>query len=486
MKLVSQLKVHAFDLIVVVSLIFLSLALWYPTLYLPYHWDGAGFIINAASNLYATHYQPLIAEFSDFAHPPLIPTLLALSWQFFGLSKTVSHILFLPFLPILLIATYFLGKTLFKSSIYALFPSFLLLTTPVVLAELGNIYVDLPAAALTTLAFMLAARLHRFSAIFVFTLACLTKESVLFLLPGLILWELPTPTNIKKLIPYATPLIALAVYLTYHYQVTGWWFVRPGREMVQLTSLTAVFQSFTYVFQATLWSQNRFLLLLPSLAILIYQLWHGQINIKKLPLPLVFGLIIPLTLYALSGEYAQRYGLSVLPLYYLTAIYLLHSFFKRSLILPHADLIVAFITLVCLSAFIIVWRPNHPPTSQYEFRPPEDLSYLDLITVFRQLGAFASFTDPNTLWYGAFPENLYLTQDIHEYIYKPIQFYPCDQFVPRPNQSQLIVLHPYSPGQIICQQLLQTYSLTPTKKFISRNKWIELYTLTPSTTSKLP
>ncbi|MGH7269137.1 MAG: hypothetical protein ACREJ3_01800, partial [Polyangiaceae bacterium] len=77
---------------------------------LPYHWDGASFVIEASRDLRATHFWPLIAGHSDFAHPPLFPALVALAWIIFGDARIASHAVLVPFFFAGMVATYLIGR----------------------------------------------------------------------------------------------------------------------------------------------------------------------------------------------------------------------------------------------------------------------------------------------------------------------------------------------------------------------------------------
>ena len=96
-------------LAILICLLIWSLAVWWPTRFLPFHWDSAGFVHQAAQNLLATNFSPLIADGSDFAHPPLVPLLLAWVRISFPPDLLNAHLLVLPLLPLFLIRAYWFG-----------------------------------------------------------------------------------------------------------------------------------------------------------------------------------------------------------------------------------------------------------------------------------------------------------------------------------------------------------------------------------------
>lgn len=484
---VSVKKYLTFDAVTVVLILIYCLILWLPTRFYPYHWDAAGYIINEAVTLKANHFWPITNQNSDFSHPPLFPLLLASLWSAFGVSKLVSHLLILPFLPLLMISTFFLIKKLFNRQIATL-STFLIGTVPVVLAEYGNIYPDLPTAALIVLAFALFVYHQKYPAIIAFTLAVLFKETAVIFLPFFLIY--PDLTAIlkqpRRQIPWLIPVAALALWFFYHFLTVGWVYTRPGRPLMIISSLKEFYQSMTYIFWQIGFAQNRWLAGLLGLisAILLFYKRIWTYFHKPGFLALAISLIIAILFYTVIGEFASRYGLVLILLWYVLSLVLASELIRPLSAKRYAPAMLV-IGIALIMGNILTWHPSKQPQNTYDFRPPDDLSYIDMIDVFRQLGLYSAIENNNPHWYGAFPENLYLTQNYLEYVKTPALFSMCNQFALNRDIRQLIIFHPYSPGQVDCENLLQTVSVKPYKQLTKGDKWIEIYEVT-ATASAAP
>jgi len=218
------------DLGVWISVIGFCGLIWLPTRYLPYHWDSAGYVIQTAKSILDSNFLKLVSGFSDFAHPPLIPLQLAIGWKIFGETKLITHLLMWPYLPMLMISTYYVFKKLI-SPLSGIVVAFLVGFSPVVLAEYVIAYVDLPMAALIMTA--LALRISKPKAWYLAALAMalMTKTSALLLLPLFVFWDYKDKRiGLKKNISLIIwPMMLTLIWYAYHFLETGWWFTRPNR-----------------------------------------------------------------------------------------------------------------------------------------------------------------------------------------------------------------------------------------------------------------
>jgi 4-amino-4-deoxy-L-arabinose transferase-like glycosyltransferase len=466
---------HKTDVGIITLLILLTLLLWWPTQFLPFHWDAAGYIANEAVALADRGFWPLDTRYSDFAHPPALPLLLAGAWHFFGTSKLVSHAVILPFLPILLIGAYFLGKKI-ASRFVGVAAAFLVLMTPVVIAEYGNIYPDLPVAALTVLALALWLYHRHVSAMIVFSLAVLFKATAIIYLPAFLIF-IPVKTLISKprfLGWLALPLVVLVIWFSHHYSVTGWWLVQPNRPTLIPQTPNQLFNSLWFIFNQVAIFQNRWLILGPTIVatlLLFLKRSPGVFSPKIKSLALIIG--ISVVAYAVIGEFAMRYGIPIITLFYILCLSVI-SIAVRKYRLTFQWTLPA-IAIASAFSFYLAWHPVLPSTENYTFRPPEDLGYLDMIQIHRQLGASTTLYPDDAQWFGAFPENIYLTQPYLGYVSKAVDFNLCSRFVLNPDKDQYLILHAYSPEQIVCQNVLSRVSVEPVRRIESRDKWLEIY-----------
>lgn len=468
-------------LIVIISAIFLSLVIWLPTRYDPFHWDSAGFLINAVKNLSDTNLNPLIVSFSDFSHPPVFIGFLALLWKFNYSPTLLMHLANLPLLPLLIISVYFLGRKLYSTPVAAA-AAFLTGITPIIVAEYGQIYIDLPAATfiITSLAFWHNKK-YRLG-IFFFCAAILTKYTSLILFP---LFFINYKKHIKNNHPYnlfLIPSLLIAGYISYHYLITGWLFARPGRHLATPQTLSTAYSSFVFVFSRVFLSQARWLASLPALTLLIHAFFKekGKLHISRSTVFIGANLLLGVLLFSLVGEFAMRYGVMFYPLLYLLSLGLIDEL-SHKLNISHLAL-NSLAVIIIATGLLLSWHPQQEPTSEYEIRPPSDLSYRDMLIIFRKASSFLQHSHANSHIYGAFPENIYLTQTYQGYVTKPLTFDLCKDFIFNQEEKQIIIIHAYSNLQTNCRMILDEVPTTAISRYSEKSKWIELYevTATPS------
>lgn len=503
---------------VLVSVIVYSTAIWWPTRYLPYHWDSAGFVINATRDLRAENFAPWVAEHSDFAHPPLLMTMLGVAWNIWGESLLVSHILMWPFLPLLMMSAYWVARALLKDTKVdeptklagAVGAALLSGMMPVAVAEYGIIYIDLPSGALASLA--LAAGMYgKFGwAGVLLTMAALIKESALIILPALgwlaagRIWEKENVENKDWVVKLQTlakkkywstwvwlglPVLVWVSWLWYHVETTGWGLVRPGRPQPTAKSLSMWWQSFGFIFGRFAWNQGRWLLTL--LGVIAAVVVGGNRKLRKETWTpewqATSGLVIfGLTIYAYSGEFATRYGLFLMPTFIALSMATIGLGLSSWLSKSYRWWAMSGVALLVAWVFYGAWWPVSKPLIdssgrilvKYEFGVQEDMSYKDMILIGKQLGEFLTMAYPSAHVYGGFPEVYQLTQPYQGYVTKPFMFSKCNEFVWNPDEIQIVIVHPYSPEQQLCRLLLDAVELEPLMHIESNSKWLEVYKIT--------
>jgi hypothetical protein len=472
---------YMLDLCVVITAILFSVIVWMPTRYLPYHWDGAGFFNNAVEDLLNNNFNPLITTNSDFAHPPLLAGLFALTFAVLERSMYIAHLLMFPFLPILIISSYYFAKKL-TSPVGGIVVAFLVASTPVILAEYGIVYIDLPAATFSMIALALFAYRKNLSSMWALTASVLTKFTAVLTFPLYLSYFLLDPKHsIKKRLKHCAllliPTTFLFIFLIYHFQVTGWFLTIPTREFNQPTTLINFRDSILNIASSMFLSQGRWSLTLLAIGFSIYAAFKHTLKSifsSLFVVPLIITLFISLIFFSLTQEFALRYGIFLYPLFYTLVILVIHNISVR-LWPKNTDLILSIVGFVSIGLFVVSWHPGKTTDVQYEFSPPSDLSYQDVITVFRQAAIFLQIKHPDSKLYGAFPENVYTTQTHQGYVSDELDFSLCDQFDLQPQREQIIFIHPYSPYQIVCRQLLDKVQASPLQRFEQGGSWVELY-----------
>ena len=205
-----------------------SALIWWPTRQLPYHWDAATFVAPAARDLLARDFQPFVAYFSFFAHPPLFIAALALLQKSWGASLLAAHVFIAPSLPLLLLSTYALGRRLYARAVGAA-AALLVGTAVVVVAEYGQIYFDLPLAALLALATFAWLTERRVTAGLLLAVCAGIKIPSIVIPCALLASELLRHGKgaLRRIVPLAAPFVVIAAWLVYHHAVEGFWLRRP-------------------------------------------------------------------------------------------------------------------------------------------------------------------------------------------------------------------------------------------------------------------
>lgn len=483
-----MIKRSRLEIWVIISICLYSIIIWYPTRYLPYHWDSAAFFINATKYLYDHNFWPLLAPYSEFAHPPLYPALTALFWRLFSPTPLVTHLTILPFHILLLLSTYFLGKRVASVAV-GVAATALVATIPFVLAELGMPYLDLASGALAAFALTLWLFHRYWWASLVLTLAVLTKNTVIIMLIPFLVTILLDPQKRHRLrayVPLLPPLFALSGWLVYHYQITGWWLTLPGRPTVLKLTPSSFIHSLGFVAYVCFSRQYR--IILTSLTLIsvfwLYQKKHRQF-IKLFSLDIISLLVALtsfLTIYAFTGEFIPRYSLAVLPAFTVICCHFIYSAFTR----PYAHAVI----LITLILFISSWHPKLSPTLDLSFRNNEDLSYQDHIQVGLETARYLQANYPQSPIYGSFPQSYQLTEPWQGYVTQPLNFVDCSRYSLNPASPagrlkpySLVIIHPYHYTQLECQNLLRTYPHQLLKQFTHKGLWTQIYALNPALAS---
>ncbi|HEY8042514.1 MAG TPA: glycosyltransferase family 39 protein [Polyangiaceae bacterium] len=469
---------HAFAIV-------FGLMVWWPTRELPYHWDSATFVVDSARDLLATGFHPLVATHSDFAHPPLFVALLALAWKLFGESRLVAHLLVLPALPAAMMATYRLGVWLGDRTL-GVAAALLFGGVAVVVAEYGQIYMDLPIAAL--LAWGLVAWVHERRALagVLFCAAALMKIPAPLTVPAALLVVTAARRESRRdpraYASLLAPIVAVAVWLAYHAAVTGWVLWRPGRIVAAPQGLEAHAQALWTVLAWLMLGQWRWVLFAAAGVSLAWLRFgdrchaHDRRNAPRLALrplaPLAAPLLVGWLFFGAVGEFGLRYGIYLLPPYLLLTLACVRAALPRS-----APFTLGATALFAL--FVTTWHPRMALTSTYSFRPDENLAYLDVIDIGLRSAHWLEQKHPDAEIYGAGPEAYQLPEPWQGYVDAPLDFRWCITFARHPGVTQIVYVHGYHRQQLMCRRIVEALGAKPVKHFEANGKWLELYLVPP-------
>lgn len=483
-----------------------GLAVWWPTRALPYYWDSATFVVDAARQLLATGFHPFIATHSDFAHPPLLVALVALSWKVFGESREVAHALMLPALPAAMMATYRLGSRTGDRSVGAA-AAFLFGGVAVVLAEVGQVYMDLPIAAVLAWGLLAWMSDRPCRAAVLFTAAALMKIPAPLTVPGaLMLVVAATPGRRRDAGAYlalAVPFAVDALWLAYHAAVTGWFVWRPGRRVPAPHGLLDRLEALRSVVAWLLLGQWRWALL--AAAVLAF-LWKrvrrpGLLTQRLWPLPwacpwppasqagqefraparargaspwgceaLLAPIVAGVALFASVGEFGLRYGIYLLPPYLVLCLVQVRSALGRS-----GGALLGLAAGALFAGFATTWHPRAERTASYVFRPDENLAYQDMIAIGRRSARWLETKHADDEIYGAGPEAYELSEPWQGYVTRPLGFARCIDFERHPGARQLVLIHAYHPQQPLCRRIIEATGAEALVRFEANGKWVEVW-----------
>lgn len=466
------------------------LSFWWTTKDIPYWWDSAGYVIAGTRHLLAQNFWPLEMGSpidAGIAHPLLLLVILGTFWKIFGESLLVSHLVNLLFGVVVVTFTYLLTTKLYslsfpqadliKGKVLGLGAVLLLLFTPVFYAQLGILYFELPMAAfaVATVYFYLSRNwpLYILSAV----LMLWSKEAAIFVVGLIFLVELyrswrEKNWQLSNLLWVLSPLLALGIWFFYHYLVTGWWYIQPSRPRGLPLSFLPTQTSL--VFQFIFLNQWRFLISIGTL-VLLWKLLSSKKSQFKLSLGLILCLVIPFGTVITFGvsEYLNRYVLVSLPFLYITFVILLGEFLKQFNLRQLTLILVPMLGLL-LFLFQTSWN-DHRQINNFYFPPLEDnLEYLDVISINKQLAKYLVEEHPNAIVYTSFPTDDYLSKPELHYVDKSIQTKSCKDYQPG-TKIDYMVFHFFTPNSIYCAKLTQILKWEKALKFEKDGKFLMLY-----------
>jgi 4-amino-4-deoxy-L-arabinose transferase-like glycosyltransferase len=204
------------------TLAVLLLAHW-PLLRLPYFWDEAGYYIPAAFDFYR-HWLLIPASTEPVGHTPLLPVFLGIAWRVFGFSPLVTRAAMILIAAATVAATYALARRFVRQE-SAAWVALLLAVSPLFFAQSSLANLDLTVALFVTLAVLaLLGRKWAWFAVAA-SLAILTKETAVILLPiaWLYSWRGEGTSKLPEWLWLGSPLVPLILWTIYYHHSTGFW-----------------------------------------------------------------------------------------------------------------------------------------------------------------------------------------------------------------------------------------------------------------------
>lgn len=481
----------------------LTLAFWWPTRELPYWWDSAGFIMQAARFYLDTSFSSFIlpsdSAISNMAHPPVFPFVLAFVWRMFGDSLYVSHLFYLPFVLIAVLFTYALGKhvaqttnkkEIVPSSLVGFCAALLLLFSPLFLAQVGIIYLEIPVAGFAVMAVYFFLKRQILWYMLSATLMLLMKEvSVIIILAIFTTLSIQFVWNLfdkkrnkqtrlralgKEFLIFGLPIIVILGWFVWHKIATGWIFVLPYYQNAMTEKLfTISFTKIFFVFQFFFIEQFRWVITFVVLAIIFILIIRHKIQKvfsreSREGLILFFIIIVLVPMLFGKLEFLPRYVVFGLPF-----LSIFFSFFL-GVILQKTKIMFGAAVVLVLILFFLGWD-NHQKITTWRFTPiEENLEYMDVIRVGKEMAELVEDRYPNSLIYTGFPTNYMLSQPFQGYVSKPLAVLDCTAYR-EGDRVDLIVFHTLSPSQLYCREMIRSLDFKPIEGFEHNGKWMLIY-----------
>ena len=216
-------------LLAILITFFALLLLHLPLLRLPYFWDEAGYYIPAALDFYRTGAL-IPGSTLPTGHTPLVMIYVALWWRILEYSAWVTRAAMAMLAAATIIALYALGRRVATREIAA-WSALLLALSPLFFAQTTLVHLDLAVALFTTLAVLFLLRDDVWLFALAASLAVLSKETAVVLLPVAWLYAWGTArthstgrrARLRTWAALVVPLVPLAVWTFYYHHATGFW-----------------------------------------------------------------------------------------------------------------------------------------------------------------------------------------------------------------------------------------------------------------------
>ncbi len=407
-------------------------ALHWPLLRLPYFWDEAGYYIPAAFDFYR-HGLLIPTSTQAIGHTPFLSVYLGIVWRLVGYSPFVTRSAMIFIAAATLLATYALARKFVRPEA-ALWAVALLGLSPLFFAQSSLAHLDLAVALFTTLALLalVGNRLVWFAV--AASLAILTKETAVILLPvaWLYEWRKREALNLRKWIWIGSPLLPLALWAFYYHHATGFWTGNSQYLEYNLYGALApdrIVASFIRRLYETFIGGFNWMLVAGALA----AAWWSKKRCGKRegqtaaggnqqnPSPslafIAFWLVaIYIVFHSLvGGAVLPRYLLPVFPILYLALVSKIDS-------LPRAvSLTILGVTVAC---FVAAWFINPPYPYPYE----DNLAYATFVRLHVKAARFLEAEPGHPRILTAWPATDELSKPYLGYVRQPLRLVKISGF----------------------------------------------------------
>ena len=525
-----------YDLVFLLFLLFLLILFKYPSLNLPYYWDGLNYIAPTIDKIYHGEINWDLLD-SNRGHPLFLPFFIAFLFKIFGSSQLIANSAILFFSLLVLYFTYLIGKELFSRSV-GIIASLLLMFTPIFFSYSAMLFLDVPLTALMMMSIYFSIKSKPIQYVIFSSLAILAKELGVLVVFGVLSSKLIKRD--KNLIIYCSPLLIFFLSLLMNKLLYNQLFyplnasvihIIPARNLLNLLIilktmffdqyrwlLTSIFLiSFIDIKKIKVIKNLRKLIFYSAIFLIalisLYNIdfftkfflnYYPNINIYfdtiKLFSPLfsflfiviiliykkvikfitdlkyselAITLLMIISLLTFIIPVAARYLLPSLPI-----IFLLYSFSINKLFKNHKYLVLVIV--------IVIFSLNYFGNRSTEgFTLESNMEHIDLIKTHQLASSYIENNFPDSVVLAAFPQSFELKYPYAGYVKKPLNvatINPLPNLADRDKNFSInpgdIDIYYYSPQEHSSKQILdvkEQLNLTLIKRFEINNKSTEIY-----------
>jgi 4-amino-4-deoxy-L-arabinose transferase-like glycosyltransferase len=200
------------------------LAIHWPLLRLPFHWDEMGQFVPAALDLYRDGAWVPHSALPN-VHPPGVMLLLALVWKIFGYSILSARLTMLAIATVGVYLSFLLAIRLSRKSpeAPAIAAVLFLIVAPIFYTQSMMVLLDMPAMTLTVLALLLFLDQRYAACALAATALVLVKETAISTPMVFAAWLWFREKRRRDALCFLAPAVALGLWLVELHHATGHW-----------------------------------------------------------------------------------------------------------------------------------------------------------------------------------------------------------------------------------------------------------------------
>ena len=342
------------DLVMVLVILLIFLLQTRNSYQLPFYWDTASFLIPTARDMAQTgQYFQYMAYATDYPHTPLLPMIFSLCFKLLPQPLVAVHVLSSLFSIIFLLSIYLITRRFLDKKL-ALASLLLYVTSPLFIAQTEMAYFEIIGAALRFLTiYALMKNNYRVTAIIALLAFMVRFENgiilgFVFTINALLAHNNHNPNKSKRNYQLATLMLLVnSIWLIFHKYSTGWWLYSPLRYFDENH-----WQTLLNILQYLFYRQGRILITITGatagfLLLLKLKTIKTKSHRKKITnYWLLLASSLPTIFITIKlGYFLPRYIIPVLPLFYLSAVWLVRTLIWQLQLKPSLKKIILLMFL---------------------------------------------------------------------------------------------------------------------------------------------